>query len=151
MSNEPRPVRISGIIRQTDGTESHFQIVKDTGWQQWGQPDSVLGRNVDLLEALFAAAAEHMGDVDDELDEDEDDHPEHDECADGCGLDINHDGACLDKPGGRVVCSHEELRAPYLHIEGQGHRHHFEGQTLVHSHEGGDVAHGYYEHPEDGQ
>ena len=33
-------------------------------------------------------------------------HPEHTECADGCGLDINHDGACRDHPGGRIVCEH---------------------------------------------
>jgi hypothetical protein len=36
-------------------------------------------------------------------------HPEHTECADGCGLDVTHDGPCLDVPGGRVVCSHENI------------------------------------------
>ena len=32
------------------------------------------------------------------------DHQEHVDCADACGLDVTHDGACLDRPGGRVVC-----------------------------------------------
>ena len=36
-----------------------------------------------------------------------DPHPEHTECADGCGLAVTHDGACLDKPGGRQVCDHD--------------------------------------------
>lgn len=40
-------------------------------------------------------------------DEDED-HPEHDECWDGCGLAVTHDGACRDKPGGRIICEHTE-------------------------------------------
>jgi hypothetical protein len=35
------------------------------------------------------------------------DHPGHTECADGCGLDVDHGGACLDRPGGRQVCSHD--------------------------------------------
>lgn len=35
-------------------------------------------------------------------------HPAHEECADGCGLAVTHDGACLDKPGGNVVCNHDE-------------------------------------------
>ncbi len=35
-------------------------------------------------------------------------HPDHTECADGCGLAVTHDGACRDKPGGRIVCEHEE-------------------------------------------
>ena len=34
-------------------------------------------------------------------------HPAHTECEDGCGLAVTHDGACLDKPGGRVLCDHE--------------------------------------------
>lgn len=37
-----------------------------------------------------------------------DTHPEHTECFDGCGLDIDHDGECREKPGGRIVCHHEE-------------------------------------------
>lgn len=37
-----------------------------------------------------------------------DDHPDHTECADGCGLAVTHVGACLDKPGGRVVCDHDD-------------------------------------------
>ena len=32
-------------------------------------------------------------------------HPDHVDCADGCGLAVTHDGACLDEPGGRVVCT----------------------------------------------
>lgn len=32
------------------------------------------------------------------------DHPDHVDCADACGLAVTHDGACLDRPGGRVVC-----------------------------------------------
>jgi hypothetical protein len=30
---------------------------------------------------------------------------DHYECADGCGLDVTHEGPCLDKPGGRIVCN----------------------------------------------
>lgn len=42
-------------------------------------------------------------------------HPEHTECFDGCGLAVTHVGACLDRPGGRVVCHHEddEQAEPY--------------------------------------
>jgi hypothetical protein len=39
---------------------------------------------------------------------DEIQHPEHTECADGCGLAVTHDGACRERPGGRVVCSHDD-------------------------------------------
>lgn len=38
-------------------------------------------------------------------------HPDHVDCADACGLAVTHDGACLDQPGGRVVCdsdNHED-------------------------------------------
>jgi hypothetical protein len=35
-------------------------------------------------------------------------HPDHTECADGCGLAVTHTGACLDKPGGRICCSHDD-------------------------------------------
>lgn len=33
---------------------------------------------------------------------------EHAECADGCGLDVTHDGPCLDRPGGRPCRPREE-------------------------------------------
>ena len=49
-------------------------------------------------------------------------HPEHTECADGCGLAVTHDGPCLDVPNGRVVCSHltEDLSDhPYAEVESQ--------------------------------
>jgi hypothetical protein len=38
------------------------------------------------------------------------DHPEHTECADGCGLHVDHDGPCQDAPGpfGTILCEHEE-------------------------------------------
>jgi hypothetical protein len=46
---------------------------------------------------------------DDEDDADDDEpHPEHTQCADACGLAVTHDGPCLDKPGGRVVCGPEQ-------------------------------------------
>lgn len=38
---------------------------------------------------------------------DDPEHPEHAECADGCGLAVTHDDACLDRPGGRQVCKHD--------------------------------------------
>lgn len=40
------------------------------------------------------------------------DHPEHIECADGCGLAVTHDGPCLDRPGGRQVCEHDPAVPP---------------------------------------
>lgn len=36
----------------------------------------------------------------------EEDHPEHDECWDGCGLEVTHAGACRAKPGGPAICEH---------------------------------------------
>jgi hypothetical protein len=35
-------------------------------------------------------------------------HPEHDHCWDGCGLDVDHDGACRERRNGRIVCDHDE-------------------------------------------
>lgn len=43
------------------------------------------------------------------------DHPEHVDCADGCGLAVTHQGACLDHPGGRVVCDESNHQEEYDH------------------------------------
>jgi hypothetical protein len=34
-------------------------------------------------------------------------HPEHEECADGCNLSLSHGGACRETPAGPALCSHE--------------------------------------------
>ncbi len=65
-----------------------------------------------IVTVLMPDGTEHEVDLD-AVEHDEeyeeygvDEHPEHTECADGCGLAVTHTGACLDKPGGRVVCEH---------------------------------------------
>lgn len=43
---------IVGVIVMTDGTESHFSINGESGWQQWGAPAKRLGASVDIMEAM---------------------------------------------------------------------------------------------------
>ncbi len=81
--------------------------------------DASAGHQVDEEQARIVAEALDAGSwadgVRDALaaagalaDEDDDDHPPHAECADGCGLAVTHTGACLDRPGGRQVCDHDD-------------------------------------------
>lgn len=56
-------------------------------------------------DAVAAAVEQVTGLADEDADEDAT-HPCHTECADGCGLAVTHEGPCLDRPGGKQVCSH---------------------------------------------
>lgn len=39
-------------------------------------------------------------------------HPNHIQCADGCGLGVAHTGGCRRKPGGYVICGRSEHDYP---------------------------------------
>lgn len=58
MASDPHPVRITGTIELSDGSESSFSVQADQGWQQWGNDTRKLGTTVDLMEGLAAAAHE---------------------------------------------------------------------------------------------
>jgi hypothetical protein len=52
-------------------------------------------------------------------------HPEHVDCADGCGVAVTHEGACRTKPGGPVVCdesNHDVDVCPNGHGCGAAHQ-----------------------------
>lgn len=63
------PVRISGKILMSDGSETEFSIEGDLGWQQWGNITEKLGATVDLMDALSEAAGEHLRDPEDVQDD----------------------------------------------------------------------------------
>lgn len=60
------PVSIEGKIKLSDGSETHFSINPDLGWQQWFNSHDNLGLTVDLLDDLVAATAEHIRDEDED-------------------------------------------------------------------------------------
>lgn len=70
MADQTRPHWIKGTVVMGDGEEVQFQLYPDSGWQQWGNRTEVLGKTVDLMDALVEATAEHLVDPeDDEPDE----------------------------------------------------------------------------------
>lgn len=54
------PTGIKGKILLSDGTETSFSILPDTGWQQWGNARNQEGATVDLMDALAEATSEHL-------------------------------------------------------------------------------------------
>lgn len=84
--------------------------------------DALAGREVTDEEVRSIEKALEFGDETQDvvntvcgLDDDEE-HPEHIDCAIGCRLDMNHSGACRERRGGEPICdrmNHEDEDAEY--------------------------------------
>lgn len=89
--------------RPRDSCGCGYEIVWVAGGWEHDAAPSLWGNDHEIDTPEPETEARRHWDEEDGI-EPEHDWEEVDCCADGCGLDINHDGHCREKPGGRRLC-----------------------------------------------